>query len=272
MPRRMREALEKAEAKIAADVLNSAAPQVVTPPAVIMAQSNVLVLFGSQTGCAEEVRRFAPHAVAQQPIRDGPRPRPQVAKQVVEELTRQHVPSECLPLDEYDVTKLPHERCVVFVASTTGEGTVPDNMRSFWRFLLRKDLPPGSLGAMRHACFGLGDSSYPKFNFAAKRLHRRLLQLGSTALLELGLADDQDDLGLDQTLAPWLEALRARLLELRPMAKGLVPIPRSQSLPPRYRLLEGEAFPVGEPAPPPSVPPAVDGPPSQAHPFYARLV
>ena len=100
----------------------------------------------------------------------------------------------------------------------------------------------------------------------------RLLQLGSTALLELGLADDQDDLGLDQTLAPWLEALRARLLVLRPMAKGLAPIPRSQSLPPRYRLLEGEAFPVGEPAPPPSVPPAVDGPPSQAHPFYARLV
>ena len=92
-----------------------------------------------------------------------------MAKQVVEELTRQHVPAVCLPLDEYDVTKLPHERCVVFVASTTGEGTVPDNMRSFWRFLLRKDLPPGSLSAMRHACFGLGDSSYPKFNFAAKR-------------------------------------------------------------------------------------------------------
>ena len=96
---------------------------------------------------------------------------------------------------------------------------------------------------MRHACFGLGDSSYPKFNFAAKRLHRRLLQLGSTALLELGLADDQDDLGLDQTLAPWLEALRARLLVLRPMAKGVAPIPRSQSLPPRYRLLEDGAGP-----------------------------
>ena len=206
-----------------------------------------------------------------------------MAKQVVEELTRQHVPTECLPLDEYDVTQLPHERCVVFVASTTGEGVVPDNMRSFWRFLLRKDLPPGSLSAMRHACFGLGDSSYPKFNFAAKRLHRRLLQLGSTALLELGLADDQDDLGIDQALAPWLEALRARLLELWPMAEGLVPIPRSQSLPPRYRLLDGGGGgggggggAVGEAAPPPSAPPSASptaaGPPSQAQPFYARVV
>ena len=150
-----------------------------------------------------------------------------MAKQVVEELTRQHVPAECLPLDEYDVTQLPHERCVVFVASTTGEGVVPDNMRSFWRFLLRKDLPPGSLSAMRHACFGLGDSSYPKFNFAAKRLHRRLLQLGSTALLELGLADDQDDLGIDQALAPWLAALRSPRVafwRVMALANGGVPV------------------------------------------------
>ena len=58
MPRRMREALERAEAEAAAGVLNSAATQDTLPP-----RSNVLVLFGSQTGCAEEVRRFAPHAV-----------------------------------------------------------------------------------------------------------------------------------------------------------------------------------------------------------------
>ena len=61
MPRRMREALERAEAKAAAGVLNSAATQVSALPPVAMA--NVLVLFGSQTGCAEEVRRFARHAV-----------------------------------------------------------------------------------------------------------------------------------------------------------------------------------------------------------------
>ena len=105
----------------AADVPNGGAATQDMSPLAGMAPPNVLVLFGSQTGCAEEVRRFAPHAAghhtpwwgaphgpaAQQLIRDGPRPRPQVAKQVVEELTRQHVPSECLPLDEYDVTKLP---------------------------------------------------------------------------------------------------------------------------------------------------------------------
>ncbi len=162
----------------------------------------------------------------------------------------------------------------MFIASTTGEGTVPDNMRSFWRFLLRKDLPAGSLGAMQHACFGLGDSSYPKFNYAAKRLHRRLLQLGSTALVDLGLADDQDDLGIDQALGPWLDGFRARLMALRPMADGLAAIPRSQSLPLRYRLLEEEeeeeegdgAATVAGP------PPEAGGPPSAAAPFEARVL
>uniref|UniRef100_A0A672LQW2 NADPH dependent diflavin oxidoreductase 1 n=1 Tax=Sinocyclocheilus grahami TaxID=75366 RepID=A0A672LQW2_SINGR len=46
------------------------------------------------------------------------------------------------------------------------------------------------------AVLGLGDSSYPKFNFVAKKLHKRLLQLGANMLLPVGLANDQHDLGL----------------------------------------------------------------------------
>ena len=34
-----------------------------------------------------------------------------------------------------------------------------------------------------------------RYNFVAKKLHRRLLQLGGTPLLPLALADDQHDLG-----------------------------------------------------------------------------
>ena len=34
-----------------------------------------------------------------------------------------------------------------------------------------------------------------RFNFVAKKLYKRLLMLGATALLPLGLADDQHDLG-----------------------------------------------------------------------------
>eukprot|EP00965_Chrysotila_dentata_P064221 2127758-Pleurochrysis_carterae.AAC.2 len=139
-------------------------------------------------------------------------------------------------MDEYDVSNLPHERLVVCVASTTGEGEVPDNMRSFWQFLLRRDLPRTALSQVKHTTFGLGDSSYPKFNYAAKRLHRRLEQLGSTALLPIGLGDDQDDLGLDRGFGEWVTQLWPAVEALLPLPPDLTPLPASQLLPARYEV------------------------------------
>ena len=44
------------------------------------------------------------------------------------------------------------------------QGQFPDNAQSFWKFLLRKSLPPDSLSGLQYAVFGLGDSGYPKYN------------------------------------------------------------------------------------------------------------
>ena len=38
------------------------------------------------------------------------------------------------------------------------QGEIPDSMKRFWRFLLRKSLPANSLAGMQTAVFGLGDS------------------------------------------------------------------------------------------------------------------
>ena len=38
------------------------------------------------------------------------------------------------------------------------QGELPSNMRAFWRFLLRKNLPADSLSSVSFAAFGLGDS------------------------------------------------------------------------------------------------------------------
>ena len=54
---------------------------------------------------------------------------------------------------------------------------------------------------------GLGDSSYVKFNFVAKRLTRRLNDLGANQIIETGLADDQHDLGPDAVAEPWIQKL-----------------------------------------------------------------
>ncbi|KAL1457903.1 hypothetical protein WDU94_008083 [Cyamophila willieti] len=114
-------------------------------------------------------------------------------------------------MDEYPINSLIFDTLVVFVCSTTGQGDPPDNMRKFWKFLLRKNLPGNSLQNMKFAVLGLGDSSYVKFNFVAKKLQRRLESLGAAPLIGVGLADDQHDLGADAVVDVWLRELWSTL-------------------------------------------------------------
>ncbi len=145
-------------------------------------KQKVLVLYGSQTGTCEDV-----------------------AERVTREAQRYHLEPFLTPMDRYDFTEIGQEtRPICFICSTTGQGEEPDNMKGFWKFLLKKNLPSDLLTKIRFSVLGLGDSSYVKFNFVAKKLYKRLLQLGATAVSDLGLADDQHDLGPDAVIDPWL--------------------------------------------------------------------
>ena len=90
-------------------------------------------------------------------------------------------------------------------------------MKKTWKFLLRKSLPPNSLAGQRFGVLGLGDSSYAKFNHVAKKLNKRLVQLGGIQLLPPGLGDDQHDLGPDFVIDPWLESFWNLALQLYPL-------------------------------------------------------
>ncbi|KAF7255033.1 hypothetical protein EG68_10147 [Paragonimus skrjabini miyazakii] len=125
-------------------------------------------------------------------------------------------------LDSYlPISRLAKEKGIVlFVCSTTGYGVPPDNMCQFWRRLMNRSLPIGcALPNLHFAVLGIGDSSYPKFNVVAKKLYRRLTQLGATPLelstadddfaseQGLGLADEQADLTLHGLLRWWVPQL-----------------------------------------------------------------
>ncbi|CAH8441737.1 unnamed protein product [Dicrocoelium dendriticum] len=127
------------------------------------------------------------------------------------------------PLDSYlPLSRLSKETgIVIFICSTTGYGVPPDNMRIFWRRIMNKNLPVGHAlsSNVRFAVLGLGDSSYPKFNIVAKKLYRRLVQLGASPLHivdpfsedrtdpGLGLADEEADLGVNTLLQWWIPQL-----------------------------------------------------------------
>eukprot|EP00842_Homolaphlyctis_polyrhiza_P002194 jgi/Hompol1/2976/HPOL_006268-RA len=174
----------------------------------------LVVLYGSQTGCAQEA-----------------------AERVAREARRRHFHVLLQSMDEYDKAKLPTEELVLFVCSVTGQGEEPDNMKRFWKFLLRKNLPPDSLQDLKFGVFGLGDSSYQKFNFPAKKLHKRLLQLGAQAIVPRGDGDDQHDYGMDGAFDPWLEQTWKAVMKLYPMPPGKEIIPADTLPEPSFNIV-----------------------------------
>lgn len=177
-----------------------------------MDQRRLLILYGSQTGTAQDT-----------------------AERIGREGYRRLFSPVVLPMDDYPKSDFIKESLVVVVCATTGQGEEPDNMKQFWRFLLRKNLPSNSLTGMKYAVVGLGDSSYQKFNFVAKKLHRRLSQLGATSILPLALADDQHDLGADAVINPWLVSLWETLVGIYPLPPN-VKIKDSELLPSKFMV------------------------------------
>ncbi|XP_055617108.1 NADPH-dependent diflavin oxidoreductase 1 [Toxorhynchites rutilus septentrionalis] len=169
-----------------------------------MSTRRLTILYGSQSGTAQDL-----------------------AEQIWRDSKLYHLQGSVSAMDEYDVSKLLEERFAVLVCSTYGQGEEPDNMKRFWKFLLRRNLPVDSLRMLSFGVLGLGDSRYPKFNYVAKRLHKRLLQLGGNALLPVGLCDDQHDLGYGAVFMPWMDKFWDSLLQLSPIPVGLSKLEQS---------------------------------------------
>lgn len=188
---------------------------------MVIKERNLIVLYGSQTGTAQDLAE----RIGREALRYNMRLVHCRINLIHFDSFRFRFEVRVIEMDDFEVHQLPEQQFVVFVCSTTGQGEEPDNMRKFWRFLLRKDLPPSSLFAMNYGVLGLGDSSYQKFNFVAKKLHKRLLQLGAKAILDPALGDDQHDMGLDAAINPWLENFWQKTLQSFPLPVGVQPLP-----------------------------------------------
>ncbi|KAL6718659.1 NAPDH-dependent diflavin reductase [Lecanora helva] len=149
-------------------------------------------------------------------------------------------------LDALDPRILPRYTLVILVVSTTGQGDIPTNGRQFWRKLLLRKLPPTCLKDLQFSTFGLGDSSYPKFNWAARKLHKRFIQLGAHEFHPRGEADEQHEEGLDASFVPWAVDFRNHLLHDYLLPQGVTPIPENQFLQPSWQLGLCQGQPNGD--------------------------
>ncbi|KAL8144924.1 hypothetical protein AgCh_003222 [Apium graveolens] len=156
-------------------------------------KKKLLILYATQTGNAMDV-----------------------AERLQREAERRCCPVSLLPIAKFHANDLPNEENVVFVVSTTGQGDRPDPMKAFWKSLLHKDLTATWLKGVHYAVFGLGDSGYEKYNYVARKLDKRLSNLGAVAIVQTGLGDDQQPLGYEGAFDPWMSSLWNSLYQYNP--------------------------------------------------------
>lgn len=159
----------------------------------ISERSGVTVLYGSETGNAQDYAQF-----------------------LAKRLKYFGLKPTIMSLDHYPLKNLVTEtKYLIVICSTTGQGELPRNSKKFMKFLLKKKLPSDLLNHIELTTFGIGDSSYPKFNYAIKKIHARLLQLGCSELCARCEADEQTPEGIDGYYSEWetdlLETLKKKI-------------------------------------------------------------
>ncbi len=139
---------------------------------------SLLVMYGSQTGTAEQLaRRFAKEAAKR-----GYAPR--VAE-----------------LNAFASVDFAKETRLIIVTSTWGDGDPPDNAAGFWQHFNSAAAP--SVDHLSYSVLALGDKTYSDFCGAGKKFDERLEQLGAKRIHPRA----ECDVDYEGTAKAWMESL-----------------------------------------------------------------
>ncbi|TIA41019.1 NADPH dependent diflavin oxidoreductase-like protein 1 [Aureobasidium pullulans] len=174
---------------------------------------SALILYGSETGNAQDV-----------------------AQEIARLTERLRFDTVVIDLDSIDLRDLLKHTIIIVAISTTGQGEIPQNARSFWKILLSSQLRSGVLRRVNFTTFGLGDSSYPQYNVAHRMLHNRMLQLGAQLFCPRGEGNEQHPEGHNGEFRAWIVDLKQELLQHFPLPEGQDIIAEDVFLEPKWCL------------------------------------
>jgi sulfite reductase (NADPH) flavoprotein alpha-component len=155
-----------------------AAPLTHQPEISQTPKPSLTILFGSQTGSAE-----------------------QLAKKISGEAEKRGYAPAVLPMNDFAKIDLQRALRLLIVTSTWGEGDPPDNAVSFWQYLNSETAP--KLDHLNFSVLALGDSSYSDFCGAGKKFDARLEELGAKRFCPRTDCDKD----FESTANAWIETL-----------------------------------------------------------------
>lgn len=130
--------------------------------------SDLYVLYGSQTGNADEISR-----------------------EIFDKCVEMGISCKRENLNAAKGVKLKEvAKCVLVVCSTTGNGDAPENADSYWRSIKLRSAAKDLLAGIKYAVLGLGDTNYDKFCYMGKSIDKRFSELGAERFLEVHCADE----------------------------------------------------------------------------------
>ncbi|CAI8950079.1 MULTISPECIES: flavodoxin domain-containing protein [Pseudomonas] len=141
--------------------------------------SEILIVFGTESGNSE-----------------------MAADDIAACLGRRGITAEIKSMEDVSVAGLKLTSQLVVVTSTYGEGELPETTAPFFEALVEK---APDLSSVNFFAFGLGDSTYEKFNNAIDVISAKLVELGAIKIGETGRHDAASGKSVTMVANAWFE-------------------------------------------------------------------